>query len=254
MKYGKSSLVIIIAAIICAALAVGFYLSSNLAGDKAPPIVMPSDKQGNLDGDVYDEDHMPGDITRIELNASNVQNVIATIERPEKYACRVDTSVYYNDNIRMMSALCYTAGQYTKTEILGNSDTVATNIISTPDTTYIWSEGSSSYYQGATGGFSSDDVQHIPTSDDILMLDRNDIKSASYTEMNGQNCICAEVYDPEMQYTEKYYVSTDTGLLKYCETLDKTGEKIYSMEMSAESYDFDTEVFKLPDSTLVYTQ
>jgi hypothetical protein len=62
----------------------------------------------------------------------------------------------------------------------------------------------------------------LPTYEDVLLLDPAQIEAASFIEYNGEPCIFVRFSG--LIYTHEYYISVNSGLLKYARKLD--GERV----------------------------
>ena len=96
-------------------------------------------------------------------------------------------------------------------------------------------------------------IRRIPTYEDVLALEQEAIAAAGYEERGGLACIYVETTPNELGYTERYWVSVNTGLLVSAERLDGE-ELVYRMTAYAVEYQFsDDGVFELPDGTVLHT-
>jgi hypothetical protein len=131
------------------------------------------------------------------------------------------------------------------------------NTIVTEDYVYIWYGDGPDYRRLKLGQDSpeqvADEYQKIPTYEDILLLDKEDILEAGYADYEGEPCIYVKAETGLMGYTYEYYVSARTGLLVLAETYD--GEKLIhsttagSPNLSEPSDD----AFRLPDGSSALT-
>lgn len=68
--------------------------------------------------------------------------------------------------------------------------------------------------------------QAIPTYEEILALPPETITQADYRTVSDVRCIYVETAEDEWGYTQRYWVSVDTGLLVVAERL-YDGEPVY---------------------------
>lgn len=131
------------------------------------------------------------------------------------------------------------------------SDGQVRHTITDGEITYIWYGSESSVYSAPAGDITPDDEQAIPTYETILDLPVEDIAAADYRSVSDVNCIYVEtVQDPE-GYTQRYWVSVETGLLVASERLLE-GETIYRMaSLTADLSTPSTDRFILPDGTVL---
>ena len=98
-------------------------------------------------------------------------------------------------------------------------------------------------------------AQHIPTYEDVLALDPADITDAGFVVRDSVPCIYVEVEVEGLGYLERYWVSTENGLLVSAET-SKDG--VIVMRMGSTEADVlqtaDEDRFTLPDGTVLHQQ
>lgn len=233
-------------------LAVSFYCSINPFGGNAVQIVLPGSEQQGIkpNGTANTDAELRDGAQIIEVTPQNVLSVIQTMKRPQEYSCERKSTIYYNGEGTTVSSLCYTSGEYTKTEILNDSGVPETNVVTGQQYSFIWSAGESKYYSCPNGEISADDVQSTPTYEDVLGLSEQSITAAEYVTLDGVGCVFVEYADSDTGYTEKYWISTDSGLLVAAKTEDKQGNVIYRCSAEKIKYEVNPEVFRLSDGSL----
>ena len=93
--------------------------------------------------------------------------------------------------------------------------------------------------------------RRIPTYEDVLELDTEQISAASYEEKNEAYCIFVEVKRSQ-DVLDRYWIDTDTGLLCAAETYEED-TKVYEMtETQLRAPLEDGIVFSLPDGTILH--
>ena len=117
---------------------------------------------------------------------------------------------------------------------------------------FSWLSGSDHFYQGAAGQTTADDLDNIPTYENLTSLDPDLILSAGYEDYDDNHCILATAYLPEYDYTDKYWISLDSGLLIYFERY-----KDESLTMRIDMTQYlqgapDDAVFTLPNTQLAW--
>ena len=190
-------------------------------------------------GDSSDEKQRPkepgDDAQRAKVTAQNVQNVIKTLERPQTYAIYVENVVSYQEESRVMSTRQWVLEDACVTQTLDSLTGRTLCALARDGVTVYWYEGDDRTVSLATEA-TADMIAGIPTYEDILELDMQTITVADYREWEGYSCIYVESYDPLLNYTNRYYVSDDLGLLVHAETYTQ-GELVYSMSMLEYSED-----------------
>ena len=196
-------------------------------------ITLPDSSDISDENDVQQRPTEPNDdAQRLSITAHNVQNVIATLERPESYYIRVENVVSYRDEGRVAGTeLWVFPDKYViKTLDSMTNRTLCTTAYQDGEST-VWYEGDDRVLTIGSDSFSgSDMLAGIPTYEDILALDPEMITVADYRDWEEYSCVYVEVYDPAMGYTSRYYISVDFGLLVRAETYTQ-GELVYSMRM-----------------------
>ena len=105
------------------------------------------------------------------------------------------------------------------------------------------------------GESGADLAQHIPTYEDVLALDTEAIVDANYVTRDGVPCIYVETAVDTLGYLERYWVSTDNGLLVSSETVK---DDVVVMRMRSTDAEVlqaaEKDRFTLPDGTVLYEQ
>ncbi len=214
-------------------------LSTLRANGHEPDIQLPDSSEVNDESNPQLRPREPEDHAQpVSITKHNVQDVIATLARPETYYCRVESVVSYQDESRVTSTEQWVLPDQCVTKMLDSRADRALCMITQNGGVTIWYEGDDRVLDtGATAFTEADLLAGVPTYEDILALDADRIRVADYRDWEGRACIYVETYDPEMSYTTRYYVSVEIGLLVHAETYTQ-GELVYSMNLLA--YDEDT--------------
>ena len=202
-----------------------------------------------------------GLVQPVGVTPETVQNVIATLERPENYARTVTVELSTGeDRTGTYTASVLVDGAWTSVWLdhdfqpMGQQRTI---VYCDPET----GEGTLYRWYGTGGDVVSwpvergeDDLaQHIPTYEDVLDLDPEEIADAGFVSRDGAPCVYVEVSVEELGYLERYWVSTEDGLLAAAET---TRDGVVVMRMSSTEADVlqaaDAERFTLPDGTVLH--
>ena len=191
-------------------------------------------------------------VVRVEVNAENVQDVIATLSRPEAYSCSMTIETFYSGGSGTTTVAARVDGGYTRADMkLAGGQT--RHLIYGGDKVYIWYNSARSYYSGSAGAITADEEERIPTYEDVLEIDSGDIAKADYRTLGDFDCIYVEAKSADGEYAELYWVDVNTGLLVSSEK-QKNGETVYSMsaaDIVASSPD--AAAFTLPDGTVIHT-
>ena len=156
-------------------------------------------------------------LTVIAVTPETVQTAIETLTRPRQYSRVIRVEQLWDGGSGSFETTVTVSGRWTRTD-RSLSDGQVRHTITDGEITYIWYGSESSVYS-ACGDITPDDEQAIPTYETILDLPVEDIAAADYRSVSDVNCIYVEtVQDPE-GYTQRYWVSVETGLLVASERL-----------------------------------
>lgn len=189
------------------------------------------------------------DFLPVEVTPETVQNVVASLSRPDSYFRALQVSLYW------------TGGSASdKVEIWADAGYVRTAVTSGSTTQYrlvgegklrLWYAGDRTWQEADAQEGSADLAQRIPTYEDILDLDPQAITDAGYESKNGKDCIFVEVKQTGGSL-DRYWIETATGLLCAAETYE--GEKkVYEMTQTQFTAPLEAGVtFSLPDGTVLH--
>jgi hypothetical protein len=135
-----------------------------------------------------------------------------------------------------------------------SSDESMKNCIMADGKKYVWFGSEKKW-----STLNDDDIdleQNIPTYKDVLTLDPKEIVRAGYEKeaKTGKSSVFVEVLVKELGYLERYWISTDSGLLIASETVkQENGELVYRMaENRMTDLEPNTPAFMLPDGTVLH--
>ena len=189
---------------------------------------------------------------RLEVSPETVQNVIATLSRPQSYYREISIELYAGQERSVTTARVWVDGSWTRSEVTSPNGTLQHNLVG-PDTRWLWYGSSSEYVSFPAGGSVSDLVQRIPTYEDVLELPQSEITATGYETYSGADCIFVEVEQPDLDSSERYWIASSNGLLIAAERV-KDGEVVYRMTaLSTESPAPLDSSFALPDGTVLHT-
>lgn len=196
---------VFIAAVVLAVICVAVLTGGN-AG-----IVLPQ-------GDGQDFRHVVTEQTQYQLTSAditteNVQQVVASLARPEAYSASVTNTLYWDGAWKEIHAVQYVRDGVCLTQY---NDTVgnAERFEAVKDGSYFaWQPGSSAQYTGATGSVTADDLSMIPTYESLVQADAQQITEAGLRTVDGVSCIYATVNDAASGYCLTYWISAVSGLL-----------------------------------------
>ena len=122
--------------------------------------------------------------------------------------------------------------------------------ITGPEDVYIWYNNEAAVYTSPVGDITADHELPIPTYEDILSLDVESIIAADYRTISNVACIYAEAQTGE--YTLRYWIGVDSGLLVAAEKL-LGDETVYRMlSLTVDQTEPTAAEFTLPDGTFLW--
>lgn len=190
----------------------GFY--SNVMG--SIPELPPSGQNGNITNpdDIDDNPNLPITITR-----ENVQDVIAALSRPSEYFYETQSELIYTGGTKQYLRRKWERSGWSRIDIMNSVNSVETRLIYGGGSVFIWRPGDYDYYRTKSGDFTADTSQMIMVYEDILAVPKSAVLNAQYTMYEGTPCIYVEISNESLNYRERYWVSTENGLLVFGQTL-----------------------------------
>ena len=226
-------------------LVVAFMVRGSL---RQPEHIVLSDEPGTAE---------PGDtpigeeaVTRVEVRSDTVQSVIAALSRPDVYTRTITVERYWSGGSGVSVIVASAADGWLRLDVTA-VDGQLRHVILGDGLAYVWYGSSRRFYSGPAG-LTPDAEQGILTYEDILALPVERIAAADYRALEGVNCIYVETSPDEAGYTERYWVSVDSGLLAAAER-ECGGEVVYRMAALNVSYDGVAEdAFTLPTGAMLH--
>ncbi len=248
MKRGhRTLLAVLIAAVMAVALFSAF--SINLF-HKTPEVILPSLAPVTDD---QPPQQAAGDYQRVEITPDTVQQVVATLERPDSYARTITAETLGPDGtVGVTEATVTVDGGWTQTALTLPDRRVQHSLIG-QGKRYVWYGAERAWEEYDASQRSADLSQRLPTYEDVLAADRERVVAAQYALSEQMPCIYIAVEEPELGYLESYWISVDTGLLVHAES-SKDGQVFYRMSgYTVETPATPGQSFTLPDGTVVHT-
>lgn len=240
--------IVIIALILAAAIVYSFSVS-HFQGTPDVSLAEPEASPNTRPG----EQALPEDTVLVEVTPDTVQSVIRTLDRYSSYR-RMVTAEYLSggETIGVLTAVVEVDGGWTRCDVMEQGGRAEHTIVGN-DMRWLWYDESQDYAELPAGKEAPDLAQRLPTYENVLALDQDDITAAGYELRGDLPCVYVEVFQSELQYRERYWVSVESGLLVAAETI-KEGETVYRMN----SYQVESPLsdardsFTLPDGTVLY--
>ena len=191
-----------------------------------PSLVLPEEQDSSqLPPDSGDQQEALGTVS---VTPETVQTAIATLERPEQYRRSICVEQYWDDGSGSWDTSISTNGAWIRMDRTLASGRVR-HSITDGSITYIWYDSEMRVFTSVADDITPDMEQSIPTYEDVLSLDAEQISQADYQVTDDYGgCIFVETAPDENGYALRYWVSLDSGLLAAAEKL-QNGELIYHM-------------------------
>lgn len=193
-------------------------------------------------------------LVQVDVTPQTVQNVIATLSRPESYYREVTVEDFWGDGESGTTvAKVWVDAGWTRTEVTWPGGTVRNSIVG-EEQVWFWYGNDRSALTAPADEYSADlEGQRIPTYETVLALEQESISAASYEEKGGLSCIYVETTADDEMYVERYWVSIDSGLLVCAET-EQAGVLVYRMSAYTVEQPVPADTtFALPDGTILHT-
>ena len=247
-KGHRNLLAVLVAVVMAVALFSAF--SINLF-HQTPAVVLPSLSPASTDPPPNQGE--TGDYKRVEVTLDTVQQVVATLERPDSYSRTVNVETVGGTGTAGATTASVTVdGGWTQSQLTLPDGRVSHSIVG-EGKRYVWYDNQRRWQEYDASDRSADLAQRLPTYEDVLAAEAERIVEAQYVLTGALPCIYVVVAEPELGYLESYWVSVDTGLLVRSES-SKDGEVFYRMS----GYTVETPAapglsFALPDGTVLHT-
>lgn len=244
----RTAMAVIIIVVVLAAVLYSFFL--NLFRPTPRLELADPDASQSMDP-VAEQSGQAGGVV-VDVTPQTVQSLIAYLERYESYR-RTVTVGYFSDGqpVGTVNAQVWADGGWVRTSATLSSGAVEHSVVG-DGKLWLWYDNGRSVHTAPAADRTADLAQRLPTYEDVLALDKEDITAAGYEERDGQPCVYVASNAP-MGYTERWWISANSGLLVAVET-EKDGELVYAMSSRdvVSPLDQTEGVFVLPDGTELY--
>ena len=208
-------------------------------------ITLPAPSSSTSDGQTDPEGNRSA-LSIVEITPETVQAAIGTLSRPSAYRRTVTLEEFWEGGSGSWSVTAYVKDGWQRTDRL-MPDHRMRHTVTDGETVCVWYNSEREVFTAPAGEITADHDQSIPTYEDILDLDTAEITQADYRELEGLHCIYVETAKGD--YTLRYWVSVDSGLLVSSEKLFQE-EVIYRMTaLTLEAAAPANSDFTLPDGT-----
>lgn len=203
-------------------LFLSFYVSTSAYRADGTGIVLPGEVDKAPVADTEVQHKQDDGLDGIEITPDNVQQTIASLDRPDAYSCTIENTLYYGQSSHTISRRQTVKNGVCRTDELNPSGSIVRSTIQSGDRLYAWQTGSSTYYEGKAGAFSVDASGMLPTYETVIALPRETLTEAGSVNLDYEPCIYVGAQDGG--HRSVYYVSAVTGLLKRVDIFE--GERL----------------------------
>ena len=155
----------------------------------------------------------PFNLSDTSITPDNVQRVVESLSRPEAYTASVTNTLYWNGTWDSIAAKQYVRDGITLIAYFTSDGIEERYEVVEEDIYYSWRRDGTSQYSASTGSLDRDDMSMIPTYENVIDLEKNQIIDAGLRTVNGESCIFVTVQDEMNGYELTYWISTVSGLL-----------------------------------------
>ena len=207
-------------------------------------------EDSSVQGEGEDPENNPSALELVEITPQTVQLAIAQMSRMETYSRSVTTETYWDGGSNTTVAQVAVQGETMRVDTTRTDGSVR-HLLTDGKTTCIWYDDASTWSTFSAGTFTADAEQSIPTYEDILALDQEQIAQADYGSYENIYCIMVTTAQDAEGYSTTYWISTETGLLVAAET---SLDEVLTYRMTALTLDAagpDATMFQLPDGSTI---
>lgn len=222
----------------------------SLLSVRAPHIVLPT--PGTQTAPPATTPYTDSDL--LEVTPETVQAVIATLARSSSYYRQLSVQTFWDGGSGVTAVQTWTDDGYTHVRAFLPSGQVRDSIRTPDNTLYYWYGNSTPVLTAPADSLSEDLAQHIPAYEDVLNLNPDSISAAGYVDYEGHACIFVEAAGNELNYTQRYWIGVDSGLLIAAQTL--SNEKVIHSVNASSAIQTPCPAsarFRLPDGTVLHS-
>jgi len=178
-------------------------------------IVLP---EYTTEADTDDGNSSADGFNALSVSPKTVQTAISTLSRPASYKRTQTVEIFWSSGSSTSS--CDVAVHSGMTRIDTTlADNSVCHVLMTADTAAVWYDDETAWTTLHAEEFTADSLQRMPTYETVLEITVASIAQAEYCEKDGTWCIFVQTRQNMDGYTEKYWISVQSGLLYAAERL-----------------------------------
>ncbi len=196
------------------------------------------------------QDAEPARTLFVEVNRENIQDILATMRRPDAYHQTVTAATLWPGGSASRTVDLWRSGPLSRAQVSGAGRTK--HILSDGQSVWIWYEGDETARAlSPDESVSFDDLAGVPAYESTASLDLTRVEDAGFVTMNGASCLYLSNRDGE--YVERRWIDTATQLLTRADALEDSQLTYQLRQTACEVLTVDdpslAERFRLPDGT-----
>lgn len=246
MKHRNNRSVVGAAIVLFFALLVFFTV--RLGTHRPPAVELPQLDQSER-GDVSRQEGTEA-VRRVEVTPETVQLVIERLARPANYSRALSIERFWSGGSGSAAVQAFTAGGWTRAD-LTISGAETRHSITNGAESWIWYGGEGRVFTGSAA-LSADEEQSIPTYEDILRLEPEQIAIADYRTLETVNCIYVATAPDASGYSERFWIAVENGLLVASERWQGDTLVWRMTGLTVERDTVDAAPFTLPNGTVLF--
>ncbi len=241
-------------------LMIGIITSFGLPFFSQTPQITLSDGEADSDAPIGSNAFDPdSSYIPILVTADTVQAVVASMERSNSYYRLISVERWGSfESAATTSLQVWKDGDFERVSLLF-PDGTSQNRLSDGSRIYLWRSGDQGYLNYPATQRDIDLIQELPTYERVIELSPAQITDASYDTKNGEDCIYVAYQIESLDLTERYWISTNTGLLYAAELIRNSDSQLkYRMTQTSielnmgERVGQDATLFTLPDGSRLH--
>lgn len=235
------------AIVLVATLFLSSYFSTSAFRDKENSIILPSEQNSGIITPSTESSNENIALTNIDITKDNVLDVISTIKRPSSYQYTVNSTLYFDNQATSTIYIRYTLGDTTRVDEVNAAGVIYSTKITNEEDFYAWNSDDTTFFSGKKGDFDSDTTVSLPTYEDLLYLDYDDIIEVSILNLNYEPCIYVKT--SQNSVIIDYYISSISGLLVRADYMQNDEIIRACVVSSVDLTPPDSSLFILPNGT-----
>lgn len=246
----KRSAAALVAALIVVAVgffASFFFLFADGSGEQYT-ITLPGQGSAVIDPSPEIGQNNRGQMQMVEIDQTNIQALLQSLQRPEDYQLQSETTYFYNGSYSTMKSLLWKEKANVRISQTGVDENTDLQILMTDKWVYLWN-ADNTVTRFEKQARDADLYRRTPTYEDLLKLPAEEVLEGRVVELEEQLCLYAKTKDVLTGEIEQWYILAENGLLLYADgTLD--GQMTYQYRTTELKLELEGQnLFLLPDGT-----